>query len=127
MRPSKSSGRTNLAIWAKSNGERMSAFGNFMPPFGHSVIAFARASSSVGAQERCNWSTLGITLGSFPASRAPASNRSNSPAIFSTGAPTVMRPSALRPARLAVIGPAVATRISGGTSGMVHRRVDSSR
>ncbi len=97
-----------------------------MPPFGHSVIALARASSSVGAQDRCSWSTFGMVDGSLPASRAPSSNRSKSPAIFSSGAPTVISPSACRPARLAVTGPAVATRISGAASGMVHSRVDSS-
>ena len=50
IRPSKSSGRTIFAIWAKSCGERMSCFGNFIPPFGHSVIAFFNASASVVAQ-----------------------------------------------------------------------------
>ena len=63
--------------------------------------------------------------GSFPASRAPSSNFPNSIEIFSSGAPTVIRPSTCRPARLAVTGPAVATRISGATSGIVQSRVDS--
>jgi len=46
--------------------------------------------------------------GSLPASRAPASKRWKRPSIFSSGAPTVMRPSAWTPARRAVTGPPVA-------------------
>ena len=38
----------------------------------------------------------------------------------------MISPSTVRPARLAVIGPAVATKIGGGFSGIVHSRVDSS-
>ena len=104
----------------------MSALGNFIPPLGHCSMAFASASSSVGAQDRCSWSTLGMASGSLPASRAPAANFSNSPPIFSSGAPTVIRPSACLPARLAVTGPPVATRMGGACSGIVHSRVDSS-
>ena len=37
----KSSGRTSLAIAAKSSGFLMSCFGNGIPPFGHSIIALA--------------------------------------------------------------------------------------
>ncbi len=85
IRPSKSSGRTSLAICSKSNGERMSCLGNFMPPFGHSVTALASASSSVGAQDRCSCRILTCEPGSRPASLAPASNRSSSPVIFSVG------------------------------------------
>ena len=48
MRPLKSSGRTSFAIWAMSWGDRMSCFGNFIPPLGHSVIAFRSASSGTG-------------------------------------------------------------------------------
>ena len=88
-------------------------------------MALVMACSSDGAQDRCNCSTLGISAGSLPTSRAPASNRSNRPLIFSSGAPTVIRPSTVRPARRAVIGPAVATRICGACSGIVHNRVDS--
>ena len=97
----------------------MSALGNFMPPLGHSVIALASASSSVGAQDRCSCSTLGIVSGSLPASRAPSANLANRPPIFSSGAPTVMMPSANLPVRLALTGPAVATRTGGATLG--HR------
>ena len=63
--------------------------------------------------------------GSLPASRAPSANLSNSPPIFSSGAPTVMMPSACLPVRLALIGPAVATSTGGGVSGMVQSRVVS--
>ena len=63
--------------------------------------------------------------GSLPASRAPSSNLANSPPIFSSGAPTVMMPSANLPVFLALIGPAVATSTGGATSGIVHRRADS--
>ena len=76
-----------------------------MPPFGHSVIAFASASSSVGAQERCSCRIFGIVSGSLPASRAPSAKRSNRPPIFSSGAPTVMMPSANLPVFFALIGP----------------------
>ena len=64
--------------------------------------------------------------GSLPASRAPSANLSNSPSIFSSGAPTVMMPSACLPVRLALIGPAVATSTGGGVSGIVQSRVVSS-
>ena len=63
--------------------------------------------------------------GSLPASRAPSANLSNSPPIFSSGAPTVMMPSANLPVFLALIGPAVATRIGGACSGIVQSRVVS--
>ena len=96
-----------------------------MPPLGHSVIAFASASSSVGAHDRCSWSTLGIVSGSLPASRAPSANLANSPPIFSSGAPTVMRPSANRPVFFAVIGPGGRHEDRRRASGIVHSRVDS--
>src|SRR5213596_3476759 len=38
IRPSKSSGLTSFAICSKSRGDRISAFGNFMPPFGQGVL-----------------------------------------------------------------------------------------
>jgi len=63
--------------------------------------------------------------GSLPAPRAPSANFANSPSIFSSGAPTVIMPSACLPVRLALTGPAVATRIGGGWSGMVHSRAVS--
>ena len=63
IRPSKSSGRTSAAICAKSYGDRTSCLANFMPPLGHSVIALASASSSVGAQDRCSCSSFGIVVG----------------------------------------------------------------
>ncbi len=80
-----------------------------MPPLGHWVIALSSASSSVGAHDRCSCMILAMVSGSLPADRAPSANFSNSPVIFSTGAPTVMIPSACVPVRRAVIGPAVAT------------------
>src|SRR5438067_1110750 len=49
IRPSKSSGRTSRAICANSSGVRMSALGNFIPPFGQYSIALTSAWSSVGA------------------------------------------------------------------------------
>src|SRR5690554_4962946 len=96
-----------------------------MPPLGHSRSAFAIACSSVSAQLRCSCSTFGIADASLPASRAPSLNRANNCSILAGGASTVMRPSAVRPARLAVTGPEVAMRIAGATGGMVHNRVDS--
>ena len=127
IRPSKSSGRTSWAMAAKSCGERMSAFPNFIPPLGHSRTALSSASSSVGAHDRCSCRTLGMVSGSLPASRAPSANFPSSISIFSGGAPTVMMPSACRPVFFALTGPAVATRIGGGASGMVHSRVVSIR
>ncbi len=59
----------------------------------------------------------------MPASRAPSAKRSKSPPIFSSGAPTVMIPSACFPVRLAFTGPAVATSTGGACSGIVHSRV----
>ena len=66
IRPLKSSGRTSFAICAKSCGLLMSCLGNFMPPFGHSTIAFWSASSSVGAQDRCSWPMNRNVSGSLP-------------------------------------------------------------
>ena len=43
-----------------------------------------------------------------------------------SGAPTVMSPSAYMPVFLAVIGPAVAMRMGGGSAGIVQSRVVSS-
>ncbi len=105
----KSSGRTSFAIAAKSSGFRMSCFGKGIPPFGHSRIALASASSSVGAQLTWTWRSLGIETGSLPASRAPSSNLPQSIPIFSSAAPTVIIPSANRPVFFALTGPAVAT------------------
>ena len=105
----KSSGRTSLAIAAKSSGFLMSCFGKGMPPFGHSRTALSTASSSVGAQDTWIWSSFGLPAGSLPASRAPSSNFSQSMPIFSSAAPTVIIPSANLPVRLALTGPAVAT------------------
>ena len=87
----------------------MSCLGNFIPPLGHSVIAFVMACSSVGAQDMCNCSTFGISSGFLPASRAPSSNLAKTFWIFSALAPTVMMPSQNLPVFFAVIGPAVAT------------------
>ena len=87
----------------------MSCLANFMPPFGHCVIALSSASSSVGAQDRCSWSSFGIASGSLPADVAPSSNFASTPATFSVVAPGVMMPSQRAPVFLAVIGPAVAT------------------
>src|SRR5260370_36402922 len=114
MRPSKSSGRTSLAICAKSVGDRISALGNFIPPFGHSVIALRIASSSVGAHERWSWRILDIVDGSFPASLHPFSKRSKTPPIFSSGAPTVMSPSQKRPVFSAVARAAGGEGMGGG-------------
>ena len=87
----------------------MSCFGNFIPPFGHSRNAFASASSSVGAQERCSCRIFGMVSGFFPAARAPSANFSKTVWIFSSAAPTVIIPSQSSPVFFAVIGPAVAT------------------
>ena len=46
--------------------------------------------------------------GSLPASRQPSRHFSKIISIFSSGAPTVIRPFASAPVFLAVIGPAVA-------------------
>src|SRR6185312_10191348 len=53
--PAKCSGRTSLAIAAKSSGLRISALGNAIPPFGHSRTACSIAPSCVPAYETCNW------------------------------------------------------------------------
>ena len=84
------------------------------------------ASSSVAAHERCSCSTFGIRDASRPDSRAPSRNRASSASIRSMGPLVVMSPSATAPARRAVTGPAVATRISGAFAGMVQSRVVSS-
>ena len=105
----KSSGRTSFAIAAKSSGFLMSCLGKGIPPLGHSTMAFWTASSSVRAQETWICSSLGEVVTSLPASFAPSSYLSQSIAIFSSAAPTVMIPSANLPVFLALIGPAVAT------------------
>ena len=51
---------------------------------------------------------------------------SNTPPICASGAPPVIMPSANFPVCFALPGPAVATRIGGLDSGMVHSRVVSS-
>jgi hypothetical protein len=80
-----------------------------MPPFGHSLTAASIASSSVRAQLTWICSSLGIARPSLPVSAAPSANLSHSMWIFSSAAPTVIIPSAWRPVRFALIGPAVAT------------------
>ncbi len=109
IRLTKCSGLTSLAIAAKSSGLRMSCFGKAMPPFGHSVRAFSSAASSVLAQLRWSCRIFGADVGSLPASRAPTSKFSQSSLSFASAAPTVIMPSARRPVRLALSGPAVAT------------------
>ena len=47
--------------------------------------------------------------GSLPTSRQPSRHFSKIISTFSSGAPTVIRPFAMAPVFLAVIGPAVAT------------------
>ena len=101
----------------------MSCLANFMPPLGHCVSAFSIAASSVGAHDRCSWSSFGIVDGSLPSDVAPSSNFASTPATFSVVAPGVMMPSQRAPVFFAVIGPAVATRIGGGVSARVHSRV----
>ena len=83
----------------------MSCLGNFMPPFGHSTIAFRNASSCVSAHER--WSCrMNLNLaGSLPASMQPSRHFSKIISIFSSGAPTVMSPSANMPGLLGGDGP----------------------
>ena len=73
----KSSGRTSLAIAAKSSGFLMSCFGKGIPPFGHSVIAFWTASSSVRAQDTWIWSSFGVPSG-LAGLGAPSSHFSQS-------------------------------------------------
>ena len=115
IRPSKSSGRTSLAICSKSSGRAdVLPSGTSCRRSATRSIAFASASSSVGGPGQVQLQDLRHRVGSLPASRAPSANFSNSPPIFSSGAPTVMRPSAYLPVFLAVTGPAVATRIGGG-------------
>ena len=86
----------------------MSALGKAMPPFGHSRTACSTAASRLSAHETCNWMMRGIVAGSLPASLAPFSKRPSSVRIFSSGAPTVMMPSAMRPVRSPLTGPEVA-------------------
>ena len=109
MRLTKCSGRTSFAIAAKSSGLRMSCLGKAIPPFGHSLRAISVASSSVCAQLRCSCRIFGAFVGSLPPSRAPRSWFSHNSWSFASAAPTVIIPSANRPVRLALSGPAVAT------------------
>ena len=66
---------------------------------------------------------VGGVLAGFARALARTSRRIMS--SFPSGAPTVMIPSAAWPVCLAVIGPAVATKIGGGGSGRVHSRTVS--
>jgi hypothetical protein len=97
----------------------MSCFGKGMPPFGHSRSAWSSASCCVGAHETWTCSWVVMASESLPASVAPSRNLPHSMAIFSSAAPTVMIPSAYLPVRFAFSGPAVATRMGTGCSGMV--------
>jgi hypothetical protein len=103
----KSSGRTSLAIAAKSSGFLMSCFGKDMPPFGHSRRALCMASSSVRAQ--LTWSCRSFGTDGLPASAQPSSHSIQSSLIFSSVAPTVIIPCANLPVRFALTGPDVAT------------------
>ena len=86
----------------------MSCFGKAIPP-SHSLIAMSVASSSAASLPMCSCRILGMFVGSLPASRAPRSLFSYTPLSFASAAPTVIIPSASRPVRLALSGPAVAT------------------